>query len=148
MVLWFTQISKVIADNSNWSSQNSMALLSALKKNKNLQRFQKHLCIALTYSPRIWIFKKCWFKKWCSEHICKQTYSCNAVIRIVSIAVTTHIHQNHSGLWAVENTIEAKRREQDSVAFVTSRGQHERDLFYSCNDASKYNLQEFKIYRL
>lgn len=62
--------------------------------------------------------------------------------------MTTHMHQNHSGLWAVKNTLGEKRREQDSVAFVTSRGQHERDIFYSFNSASKYNLQEFEIYRL
>lgn len=59
--------------------------------------------------------------------------------------VTTHMHQNHSGLRAVKNTLGEKRREQDSVAFVTSRGQHECNLFYSFNSASKYNLQEFEI---
>lgn len=62
--------------------------------------------------------------------------------------VTTHMHQNHCGLWAVKITLEEKRRKQDSVAFVTSRGQHECDIFDSFNSASKYNLQDFKIYRL
>ena len=62
--------------------------------------------------------------------------------------MTTHMHQNHCGLWAVKNTLEEKRKEQDSVAFVTSRGQHECDIFYSFNSASKYNLQEVQIYSL
>lgn len=37
-----------------------------------------------------------------------ETHACNATIRTVSIAVTTHMHQNRSGLWAVENALEEK----------------------------------------
>lgn len=37
-----------------------------------------------------------------------KTHACNATIRTVSIAVTTHMHQNRSGLWAVENALEEK----------------------------------------
>lgn len=136
MVQLFTQ-TKVIAHNSRWYSQNTMGSLPAVSKNK-LQRFQKYLSIALSCSPMLWRPEDTGLKSKVLDILAsKHTL---VMPSLESLGLWPHMSINQCGLWAVRNTPEDKGREQDSVAFVTSRGQHERDIFYLFNSALKYNL--------
>lgn len=81
-----------------------MASLSAFKK-KQFAEIQKNIFLLLfPISQRYEYTENTDLKNKVLNTICKQTYSYKTIIRTISITVTTHMHQNHSGLWAVKNS--------------------------------------------